>query len=131
MCHRNKLILMDIRLDTLPALAAIYLPLLLAVAACATTPSGNKDLLTFLNHDPVTKQEVLAHLGEASATFEKNRVLTYRLRCDKGGFSIQPTTSRYVAYHNAGWEGVDYELVLVFDENGVLQRHNLVSIRPP
>jgi hypothetical protein len=122
---------MDIRLGTLPALAAIYLPLLLAVTACATKPSGNKDLLTFLNHDPVTKQEVLAHLGEASATFENNRVLTYRLRSDKGGFSIQPATSRNVAYRNAGWDGVNYDLVLVFDENGVLQRHNLVSIRPP
>ena len=103
----------------------------MTASAFATTPSGNKDLLTFLNHDPVTKQEVLAHLGEASATFEKNCVLTYRLKSDKGGLSIQPPTSRHIAYHNAGWDGVDYELVLVFDENGVLQRHNLVSIRAP
>ena len=122
---------MEFRPGTLRSVAAIYLPLLIAVTACATTPSGNKDLLTFLNHAPVTKQEVVAHLGEASATFEKNHVLTYRLKGEKGGFSIQPTTSRYIAYHNAGWDGVDYELVLVFDENGVLQRHNLVSIRPP
>jgi hypothetical protein len=110
-----------------PQSSLSWVPLvLLALAGCATTSSGRKDLLAFLARDPVTRQEVRAHLGEPNASFEKDRVLTYRLKSDKGGFSLHRNDPGAT-----GWEDVNYDLVLVFDENGLLQRHNLVAVRSP
>jgi hypothetical protein len=100
--------------------------LLLVLHGCATTSAGKPDLLAFLGHEPVNKEAVLAHLGGPNATFEGERVLTYRLESDKGGFAVQRNNPKV-----EGWEGVSYDLVLVFDDNGLLQRHNLVAVRPP
>jgi hypothetical protein len=100
----------------------LFLPV--ALAGCATTSSGNKDLLAFLGREPVNKSEVLAHLGEPNEAFEVDRVLTYRLTSDRGGFSVRHKDKA------DGWEDVSYDLVLVFDANGTLQRHNLVAVRP-
>jgi hypothetical protein len=122
---RAELLALVPRLRLFPLLAACALPLVLTLAACATTSSGKQDLLAFLEHDPVTKQDALAHLGTASACFEKDRVLSFRLHRDAGGYLVEP-----VGTHDTGWEGVNYDLVLVFDTDGVLQRHNLVAIRP-
>jgi len=95
------------------------------LAACTTTSGGNPDLLAFLGREPVDKWEVLAHLGEPNETFEVDRVLTYRLTSDSGGFSVVRHKDK-----DEGWGDVSYDLVLVFDANGSLQRHNLVAIRP-
>jgi len=113
--------------STLPRSFSGALLLLLTLAGCVTTSSGSRgDLLVFLNQEPVTRQDVMAHLGEPNATFEHDRVFTYRLRSDKGGFVVQQTDP-----HVTGWEDVRYDLVLVFNENGFLQHHNLVTVRPP
>jgi hypothetical protein len=101
----------------------ILLPV--ALAGCVTTSRGNPDLLAFLGHEPVNKATVLAHLGEPNEVFEVDRVLTYRLTSNKGGFSVRRNDSKV-----QGWEGVSHDLVLVFDANGLLQRHNLVAVRP-
>jgi hypothetical protein len=95
------------------------------LAGCVTTSGGNRDLLAFLEREPVNKAEVLAHLGEPNEAFEVDRVFTYRLASDKGGFSVRRNDPKA-----EGWEGVSYDLVLVFDANGLLQRHNLVAVRP-
>lgn len=99
--------------------------LILAVAACATTPAGKHDRLEFLGRQPVTKQDVLSRLGDPSATFEHDQVLTYQLSHIKGGDYVLAQRG------SNSWEGVNYDLVLVFDEQGLLQRHNLVTIRKP
>jgi hypothetical protein len=101
--------------------------LLLSVtlAGCVTTSGGRPDLLAFLGREPVNKWDVLAHLGEPNEAFELDRVLTYRLASDKGGFSVRRNDPK-----TEGWEGVSYDLVLVFDANDLLQRHNLVAVRP-
>jgi hypothetical protein len=96
----------------------------IALAGCATTSIGNPDLLAFLAREPVNKSEVLAHLGEPNEAFEVDRVLTYRLTSDRGGFSVRRNDKA------EGWEGVSYDLVLVFDANDSLQRHSLVAVRP-
>jgi hypothetical protein len=95
-----------------------------ALAGCATTPRGNPDLLAFLDHEPVSKTEVLAHLGEPSEPFDADGVLTYRLTGGKDGLSVQRSNPK------SGWEGVSYDLVLAFDASGILQRHTLVAVRP-
>jgi hypothetical protein len=114
------------RFPPLPARrAAACLPFFLTIAACVT-PIGSKDLLTFLENEPVTEGDVYVRLGAPSATFENRHVYTYRLHRDKDGYITQP----YRRF-DTDWEDINYDLVLVFDENGVLRQHNLVAIRPP
>jgi hypothetical protein len=106
--------------------------LLVVVVACATsTPAAKnqrddlKDLFDFLSRGQLlTKQEVMSYISAPpSATFEHERVLTYRLgRLNDGG---------YFVYSKKGWDGVDFDLVLVFDDQGVLQRHSVVTIHKP
>jgi hypothetical protein len=85
-------------------------------------PAGRSVRLDFLAHDQVTKQEVEKKLGSANANFEHGSVLTYRLAAYKTQYYVQPNS-------DGGWEGVDYDLVLVFDDNGVMRRHRLVAVR--
>jgi len=117
---------MVMRLWILPFLVACCLSLFLMMASYATTSSGKQDLLVFLDHEPVTEEDVLAHLGAASASFERDRVLSYRLHRDKSGYLIQA-----MGPHDSCWAGVNYDLVMVFDANWIMQRHNLVAIRAP
>jgi len=101
--------------------------LLLTLGGCVTTSTGSRrELLDFLKQDPVTRQDVIAHLGEPNATFEHDHVLAYHLGSDKGGFIVQRTKKDVT-----GWEDVNYDLMLVFDENGLLLQHNLVTVRAP
>jgi hypothetical protein len=95
------------------------------VAACASTPpvSSDPNLLGFLDHPPVTRADVVKVLGPPSAVFERDSVLTYRLRADKRGYSTAPA--------NGSWEGVNYDLVLAFGSDGELREHSLVAIRAP
>jgi hypothetical protein len=91
-------------------------------SACASQPVGRQDLLTFLDGDLVTRDDVYSHLGEPFAKYEHSRVVTYRLSQDKQGY-FQSAPSK-------GWKGVQYDLVLVFDEHDRVEKHSLVSIRP-
>jgi hypothetical protein len=98
--------------------------LLSVVAACATTSSTSPDpnLLAFLDRGPVLRADVTRHLGAPSAVFEAGHALTYRLSASKAGYSPAPQSE--------GWDGVNYDLVLVFDADGELTQHALVAIRP-
>ena len=92
-----------------------------AYAGCVSIPAGNKGFLDFLARESISRSEVIAEIGEPSATFEQGRVLTYRLSRGKAGYYVNSGSS---------WEGVECDLVLVFDDENVLQQHNLVAIRP-
>ena len=93
------------------------------VAGCASTPVGQRSLLDFLDQTPVTGEQVRQHLGEPHATFEQERVLAYRLSRNTSGY--------YRAALKTGWEGVQYDLIILLDDHDVVQRHNLVAVRPP
>jgi hypothetical protein len=95
--------------------------LVLAVAAWETAGAGAPEPLAFLGGESVTKEDIRSRLGEPSATFENDRVFTYRL---DGYYQVIPRNPK-------SWEGVAYDLVLVFDKNSLLERHNLVSVRKP
>ena len=59
-----------------------FIPLLLALAlaGCATPPlKGRANLLDFLVDGQTTREQTLHALGEPSARFEAERILTYRL----------------------------------------------------
>jgi len=101
----------------------------LLLSACASTapkPTGNPDLLQFLDQPGVRFEQVIARLGPPSATFIRDNVVTYRLgRNETGYFVVPPPTER----HELGWEGVDYDLVLAFNVDETLREHSLIAIR--
>jgi hypothetical protein len=97
------------------------------ISGCATTapiPGAKQDLLEFLHVGQTTREQVLITLGQPSAAFEQEKILTYRLGHDAGqGYYI--ITPRQLM----SWQSVRYSLVLVFDANGVLRTHNLVDVQ--
>ena len=101
----------------------LRLPLLIIVlglAACAT-PVGRKDLLEFLADGVTRRDDVRLKLGEPSAQYEGARILAYRLATDDGGYVL--------VGQRDNWLGVQYSLILVFDDEAVLRRHSLVAVR--
>ena len=76
-------------------------------------PDATNQLLPFLRDGVTTKAECVARLGEAPFVYCKGTALIYRMVYGQvvdnpSGFSF-------------------HELVLVFDENGLLRRHALVQ----
>lgn len=122
---------MKMHLPTLPQV--VLASLLMASAGCATvppfvSPTGRPVLLGFLMNGHTAKTEVLWKLGQPSGTFAAEEILTYRL-----GFESKNKGYRVVARATgaspwSSWQGAKYSLVLVFDNQGVLQKHSLVNI---
>ncbi|MEN6483944.1 MAG: hypothetical protein ABFD98_03580 [Syntrophobacteraceae bacterium] len=109
---------------------AIPAILLLAAlfAGCATTgPPSSKTLLDFLTDGATSKEDVLLQLGQASGTFESERILTYRIGKDDTGYFLLDRLNRPDL--RGTWAMASHSLVLVFDENNILRRHSLVPVR--
>ena len=108
----------------------LALSLGLALAGCATTPEnkGSADLLDFLVDGQTSRAEALLKLGQPSAKFEAEKVLTYQL-----AFSPKSGVYHVVARRTGpegwpNWSFASFSLVLVFDENGVLHKHSKVQV---
>lgn len=104
----------------LPVLAVILACVLFGCASSLPPGPADKNLLLFLDRGP-SMEEVLLNLGEPSATFEKGRILTYRIGGDKAKGYFLLGKQRQLGFRR-------YSLVLVFDENGFLKKHALVQI---
>lgn len=100
---------------------ALSMFLIQTLTGCATETIGNKQLLDFLQDGKTSREEVILHLAEPSATFEGGRIVTYRLDEDTGGYVIRGAKGH-------GWSE-KFSLVLSFDEHGVLRRHSLVRVK--
>ena len=97
------------------------------LTGCATSGlSARPDLLKFLETGKTTREEVLLTLGQASASYERDRILTYRIGEDgnKNQFVQYVSTPADMTT----WQHVRYSLVLVFDEGGRLQKQQLVKV---
>jgi hypothetical protein len=95
--------------------------LLSGTAGCSTpAPRGQASLLDFIKDGSTTKQEIRQRLGEPGASYVQDRVLTYRLSRDAGGY--------YALANKSDWTGVCSNLVLAFNDDGLLRRHSLVQI---
>jgi hypothetical protein len=103
--------------------ACMLLVLLAAVSGCATQTPGKQDLLKFLAPGATTRAEAILHLGEPSRSYENSRILTYRVDKEDNGYVIVEPVGM--------WSGVRYSLVLLFDDQGVLQKYSLVPVRSP
>jgi hypothetical protein len=110
-------------------LATLGLAMLVVwLAGCVTPPSARKDLLKFLEAGHPTREEVILELGQPSGTFERERILTYRIGQlgEEGYYIVSP---KVVMPNQAPtWQSVSYSLVLVFDEQGRLRTHRLVRV---
>jgi hypothetical protein len=106
--------------------AALLLVTAILAAGCATTPPppalGQPDLLNFLQDGRTTRADTYLKLGPPGREFESGRIATWRLDRDAGGYFL-------VSSGKTGWRGARYELVVVFGEDGVAQRHSLVEVR--
>ena len=82
--------------------------------------------LGFIKDGAITREEVIMRLGMPSATFEEDGILLYPFVPDgSGGWSIGGARFMSTSPLRA-WEPHTCNLVLVFDEDGVLERHKLV-----
>ena len=107
-------------LRTVPSwLAAV---MLLAGCASVEQPAPDKRLLDFLQDGQTKREEIVLRLGPPARTMQGERILFYRLSHTHWGYILQePSHER--------WAGVNQSLVLVLDEQGVLQKHSLVTVR--
>jgi len=102
----------------------IYFLFVVLIAGCAghimtVDKSIQQKWLPFIEDGKTTKEEVILKLGIPSAQFEGERILTYQMTFDeKEGFRV---ISR---------RAFEYNLVLVFNERNILQKHRLLKVKP-
>jgi hypothetical protein len=118
--------------------AAIGLLILLLVSGCAETKLHTVDdsmlqqQLAPLEDGKTTKQEILLKFGIPSAQFEGERIFTYRLRFnqEENRFEVAAREVDRRDPRFAQWGWTEYNLVLVFDEKHILQKHSMLRINP-
>lgn len=99
-------------------LAAIYVS-----AGCATgTQYGDSTLLDFINDGQTSRAEAILNLGQPSATFENERIHTYRIGGNReSGYFVRDAPGT--------WYETSFSLVLIFGADGTLESHSLVKVR--
>lgn len=111
----------------------LFLPFFLA--ACATVQQIAPNELQqkwfpFIEDGKTTTEEVLSRLGTPSSQFQRGRILSYLLKedyrveehCGGSSSSCEKNGLSRVA------QG-PYNLILSFDEKGILQKHSLIKVR--
>lgn len=88
---------------------------------CVNFPTGDPQLLTFLEDGSTTREDTYLRLAEPHAVLEGGSILIYQLDQDEHGYVLMKRRQN-------AWAG-RYSLVLTFDEKGVLKRHSLVKIK--
>lgn len=108
---------------------AVVFALAVWVAGCVsppTIPGASPELLAFLRDGTTTREQAVLKLGQPSSTLVQETILTYRIGEDaKQGLFVVGSFANAVWR----WDDVRYSLVLVFDDDGVLRRHSLVSVK--
>ena len=94
---------------------------ILVCSAIVAAGSADPVQLTFLVVGATKRQDVAVALGEPSARYPSDGIVTYRLRAGSEGY-------RSVA-RSFEWHPATHSLVLQFDERGILLRHGLVRVR--
>jgi len=86
--------------------------------------TDNLEIISFVEEGETTREEVLLRLGTPSSHFDKQRILTYQIAQDGSVFwprmSPQSPALKYGAPNLLS-------LVLVFNDQGVLERHSIVG----
>lgn len=109
----------------LPAGSIIASLLLSALAACMAAPQQRdveRQVLAWIETGRTTRADVLLSLGMPRSTFEQDSIFVYGVQC-------QSTTRCNAVPYRADWRTVAYQLILEFNEAGVLERHRLLRER--
>jgi outer membrane protein assembly factor BamE (lipoprotein component of BamABCDE complex) len=118
--------------------AAIGFLIILLLSGCAETRLQTVDdatlqqQLALLEDGKTTKEDILLKFGIPSSQFEGEKILTYRLRFNQKENRFE-VVSREVDRRDprfAEWMQSEYNLVLVFDERHILQKHSMLRINP-
>ena len=102
---------------------AVLLFLGALLTGCATIPQGRTDLLSFIEDGKTTREETYLKLGEPTGLYEEGKIMSYRLDKDEGGY--------FLVEKSIGFRGVKTNLIMVFDEQGMLKKHSLVQVKKP
>ena len=76
--------------------------------------------LEFLKDGQATRDEILLQLGAPSKEFEAGRIWAYRLDRKYRVVESRP---------GLGWKRARFSLILVFDADKILEKHNLIRVR--
>ena len=105
------------------------LPLFASLLLCACQPPSpakesllvtiEKGPLAFVQDGRISREDLLLKLGTPTAQFENGRILTYNL-------FYQPTTGVSIAPVPVYEDHIAGSLVLVFNTQNILQRHNFI-----
>jgi hypothetical protein len=103
------------------------------VAGCATErrASDDQQLTSWLVPGQTTSEEVLLRLGQPSLALEDGRLLTFRVRrgYDKEGKHALENAGPAEGWYGGRWQGIDYSLVIAFDQEGRYEEHSLVPTK--
>jgi len=118
--------------------SVINLLLILLLSGCAETKLQTVDdsilqqQLALLEDGKTTKEDILIKFGIPSSQFEGERILTYRLRFNQkeNRFEVVSVEVDRRDPRFREWLQTEYNLVLVFDEKHILQRHSMLRINP-
>ena len=107
--------------------------LLVLLASCAIHASRQRNTvsLDFLEAGKTTKKAVILKLGYSFATFEEEQIISYRLGKIRDGYIVIERTADPNVPGGPAWLGGlegKFNLMLVFDDHAILQRHSLVPI---
>jgi hypothetical protein len=79
-----------------------------------------------------TREDVLMRLGAPYVSLEDGRILCFLLQPDQGGVLVAAERTGFWPRTGFGsWEAADYDLVVVFGEDGRVARSSLRRIREP
>jgi hypothetical protein len=115
-------------MDIVSLRASLVVAIVAALTACATSspPVGRRDLLEVVR--PGTpRTEIMLKLGSPFVTFEGDRIMTWSIGEDSGGYLVGATSYSPGAPHPFA----RYELVVVFDAEGKVVKHSLVEVHKP
>ena len=81
-------------------------------------------LLQFIQDGITSKQDVISRLGRPIASYEGGRIFIYFM-ADRGGNQLEV----FYYENEEQYKTYQFQLVLVFDPNNLLERHSLVGNR--
>jgi hypothetical protein len=104
--------------------------LLLTTGGCSSyrtnvaSPEVAHDLLPFLENGKTRRDEIQKILGNPSFESERDRVIAYRVAPDGLG-----SLESVVWEGTFGWKRTQYNLVLAFNAEQILEKHALIQMK--
>lgn len=111
---------------------AFFLLSAVTITSCTFQAVNNEDALSdleklkFIQDSVTTKKEILLKLGPPSGKYQDDSILTYRLSYDVSSNEKWHVVDKCLPFN---WQFVDYNLVLVFDNNNIVEKQSLIPIR--